>query len=82
MNRYFTDAWYHAKRAGTNTYRGLRETLWPVERKVREATGREVEPEPTRMERVRRRAERAEQRAQRRARDAYEQARRRVRTVR
>lgn len=82
MNRYFTDAWYHAKRAGENAYRGLREALWPAERKVRELAGWEIDEEPTRMERVRERLERAEDRAELRAREVFEAARRRVRTVR
>ena len=86
MNRYFGDAWYHAKRAATNAYRGLREVGQPVERKVRELTGREIEAEPTRTERVKERladrVERVEERAELRARDVYEDARRRVRTVR
>lgn len=86
MNRYFGDAWYHAKRAATNAYRGLREAGEPVERKVRELTGREVEEESTRAERAKERLEarleRVEERAEMRVRQAYEDARRRVRTVR
>lgn len=85
MNRYFGDAWYHAKRAATNAYRGLREAGQPVERKVRELTGREIE-EQTRTERARARLEdrleRVEERAELRAREVYEDARRRVRSVR
>lgn len=86
MNRYFSDAWYHAKRAGSNAYRGLREVGEPVEMKLREWTGREIEAEPTRTERVKasleERFERVEDRAEERARGAYEGARQRVRMAR
>lgn len=82
MNRYFGDAWYHAKRAGKNAYRGLREALWPAERKVRELTGREIDEEPTRVERAKERLERVEERAETRAREIYERARQRMRAVR
>ena len=86
MNRYFGDAWYHAKRAGTNAYRGLREVGEPVEQRVREWTGREIEAEPTRTERVKGRIEerlgRVENRAETRARKVFEDARQRVRFAR
>ena len=85
MNRYFDDAWYHAKRAATNAYRGLREAGEPVEQRVREWTGHEVE-ERTRTERVKatvaERIERVEDRTERRAREVYEEARSRVRFAR
>lgn len=86
MNRYFGDAWYHAKRAGSNAYRGLREVGEPIEQRIREWTGREIEAEPTRTERVKGRLEerldRVEDRAEQRARRVYEAARRRVRFAR
>ena len=86
MNRYFGDAWYHAKQAGTNAYKGLREAGEPIEQRVQEWTGREIEAEPTRTERVKghieKRLDQVEDRAELRARKVYEGARRRVRFAR
>lgn len=76
MNRHYEDAWYHVKRAGEHAWAGTRETLWPVEQRVREATGRELEEEPSRVDRARVRIERVEERAGRQAREAYDRARR------
>lgn len=76
MNREFETAWYHVKRAGEHAWTGTREELWPVEQKVREMTGRELEEEPSRVERARDRFGRVEERAADQAREVYERARR------
>ena len=75
MNRHFEDAWYYLRRAGNHLAVGLREEAELVERRVREALGREPAPEPTGRERletelrgVPRRAERGGKKAVRRAR--------------
>ena len=77
MNKNFEDAWYYERRAAEHLYRGIREELEPVERRLREATGREKE-EMTRTEKWRAEIVDAETRAGRRARDAVRRARSRV----
>lgn len=67
MNDHFEDAWYYARRAGAHLSRGLREELAPLERRFREATGRERE-DLSRSDRWRARLESAEERVERRAR--------------
>lgn len=81
MNKHFRDAWYYLRRSGTHLSLGVREELRPAERRVRELTGRETEPEPepTTKEKVRRNVRDAERRAERRARDALDDARDRIR---
>ncbi|WP_123539324.1 DUF7553 family protein [Halosimplex salinum] len=57
MNRHFEDTLYYLKRALTTAKKGVTKEAEPVERKVKELTGREDEPEPGRFESVRERAE-------------------------
>lgn len=78
MNKHFEDAWYYMRRAGTHLGAGLREELTPVERRVRAWTGRDVEPEPSRSERVKENVREVEQKAQRRAKGAVRDARERI----
>ena len=52
MNKHFTDARYYLKRAGETASKGVREELAPLEARVRELTGAEDEPEPSRLEAV------------------------------
>ncbi|RBI63989.1 hypothetical protein DMJ13_05660 [halophilic archaeon] len=78
MNKHFEDAWYYMRRAGTHLGAGLREELAPVERRVRAWTGRDVEPEPSRSERVRENVREVERKAQRRAKGAVRDARERI----
>jgi hypothetical protein len=52
MNRHFEDTAYYLKRAGETATAGVRETIAPVERRVRALTGREREPEPTTVETI------------------------------
>ncbi|NHN48395.1 hypothetical protein G9464_12430 [Halostella sp. JP-L12] len=79
MNRHFDDARYYLKRAGYHVKKGLGEELDPVERRVRELTGREAEPEPNRAEKVRRELGALGDRAEYRAKRAVSGARRRLR---
>jgi len=53
MNRYFKDTLYYLKRAGKTARKGVSEEVKPVEQKVRSLAGREKEPEPSRLDRVR-----------------------------
>ncbi|WP_135829186.1 DUF7553 family protein [Halorussus halobius] len=75
MNKHFEDAWYYARRAGTNLSRGLREELEPVERRVRAAAGREVEDQ-SRSRRWRSKLNEAERTVERRVRRALRRVRR------
>ena len=78
MNKHFEDAWYYLRRAGNHLGAGLREELAPVEQRVRAWTGRDVESEPSRGERVRENVREVERKAQRRARGAVQGARERM----
>jgi len=77
MNRHFRDAWYYARRTAGHLWRGLREELRPIERRLRAATGRERE-EPTRSERWRAKLRATESKAERGARRAARRVRERV----
>ena len=52
MNKHFEDAGYYLERATEHAKEGVREELEPVGERVRELTGQEPEPEPTRREKV------------------------------
>jgi hypothetical protein len=52
MNKHFEDTMYYLKRAGTTAKEGVVEEVEPVEAKLREVTGREKEPEPSRIEEI------------------------------
>ena len=80
MNRHFDDARYYLKRAGYHVKKGLGKEVAPVERRVRELTGREVDPEPNRVEKVRRELDELGERAEHRAKRAVSGARRRLRS--
>jgi len=80
MNRHFDDARYYLKRAGYHLKKGLGKEVAPVERRVRELTGREVDPEPNRVQKVRRELDALEDRAEHRAKRAVSDARRRLRS--
>ena len=80
MNRHFSDAWYHAKRTGSDVAMGVRMELDPVVRRAERLTGREHEPEPSRLDEVRHGMRRAERRAELTARRAADRARSRMRT--
>lgn len=50
MNRHFQDARYYLKRAGETAKKGIAKELEPVHDRYLKLTGREPEPEPTRLE--------------------------------
>ncbi|WP_415378512.1 hypothetical protein [Halosimplex sp. TS25] len=58
MNRHFEDTLYYLKRAVRAASKGVTEEVAPAEAKVRELTGREKEPEPGRIGRIRTKVER------------------------
>lgn len=80
MNRHFTDARYYQRRALEHFAKGVAEELSPVEERVRELTGREAEPVPTRVEAVRAELGRLEERAEGEAREAIREARDQLRS--
>jgi hypothetical protein len=82
MNRYFEDARYYAKRAGETTVRGVREELAPVTERIERLTGEDEDPEPTRGEAVRVKAEKAVMRARAEARRAVAEGREKLAAVR
>ena len=69
MNKHFTDSLYYLKRAGEHATLGVRDLFDRVERRVRELTGREVEPE-TRSDRLRNEVATLQERAEDEAHDA------------
>ncbi|MFB6150371.1 MAG: hypothetical protein ABEJ40_01065 [Haloarculaceae archaeon] len=75
MNRHFEDALYYLKRAGETAKKGVVEEVEPIEEKVREATGRETEPEPSRLEEIKADLRAAQEKAEGEAREAFENAR-------
>ena len=78
MNKHFEDARYYMKRAGEHAAEGVREELQPVEERFREMTGREKEPEPTRLEQIREDLLVVQQNAEGEAKEAIEDARERL----
>ena len=82
MNRHFEDALYYLRRAGKHAKTGLREELEPVEERLREATGREKPPEPSRLDRIQAELRDVEKRAEGESKKAIREARERVRRYR
>ncbi|WP_135820938.1 DUF7553 family protein [Halostella litorea] len=82
MNKHFEDAQYYIKRAGEQAKKGVSEELEPVEERFRELTGREDEPEPSRLDKVREDLEEIEKRAEGEAKEAVADARERLRRYR
>jgi len=82
MNKHFEDARYYVGRAGEHAAEGVKAELEPIEERVRKLTGREAEPEPTRLERVRTELRDLERRAEGEAKAAIGQARERLRAAR
>ena len=79
MNKHFRDAWYYLRRAGTHVGLGVREEFTPMERRLREMTGRERDPKPSQREKMRQSVRDTERTARHRARDAMHDARTRLR---
>ena len=78
MNRHFKDALYYLRRAGEHAKTGLREELEPVEERVREFTGREKPPEPSRLDRVQAELRDIEKRAEGESKKAVRETRERL----
>lgn len=78
MNKHFEETRYHLKRATETATRGLKTELEPIEERFREMTGREKEPEPGRIERVRADLEELQERAEGETREAIAEARERL----
>lgn len=64
MNKHFEDARYYLKQAGKKATAGIKEELEPIEERFRELTGREQEPEPGRLEKIRQDLEDLQERAE------------------
>ncbi|WP_255167194.1 DUF7553 family protein [Natrononativus amylolyticus] len=75
MSKHFDDAQYYLKRASEHAKLGVKETLEPIEAKLRELTGREKEPEPGRVESLIEEVKDAERKAEGDAREALGNAR-------
>ncbi|WP_324662717.1 DUF7553 family protein [Haloarcula sediminis] len=82
MNRHFEDARYYLKRAGETAGVGIRAELEPVEARLREFTGAEEEPEPSRLDAVKADLKALQEKAEGEAETAIGQARERIGTYR
>jgi molecular chaperone GrpE (heat shock protein) len=82
MNKHFEDARYYLGRATEHAKEGLKEELEPLEDRFRELTGREEEPEPSRLERVQADLKALEGRAEGETKKAIHSARERISTYR
>ena len=78
MNKHFEDTRYYLKRATKTAAKGVKEELEPIEERFREMTGRDEEPEPSRVDKIREDLERLEERAEGDARKAIKDARERL----
>ena len=78
MNTYFEETRYHLKRATETATKGLRAELEPVEERFRELTGREAEPEPGRLDKIRAELEALQEKAEGETREAIAEARERL----
>jgi hypothetical protein len=78
MNKHFEDARYYLKRAGETASKGIKEELEPVEERFRDLTGREAEPEPSRLDSVKTDLKALQERAEGEAEEAIAQARAKI----
>ncbi|WP_058995012.1 hypothetical protein [Haloarcula sp. CBA1127] len=78
MNKHFEDARYYLKRAGETATKGVKEELDPVEERFRELTGKEKEPEPSRLEGVKADLKDLQGRAEGEAEEAIADARKKI----
>ncbi|KOX91953.1 DUF7553 family protein [Haloarcula rubripromontorii] len=78
MNRHFEDARYYLKRAGETATKGVKEELGPVEERFRELTGKEEEPEPSRLEAVKADLKELQEKAEGEAEEAIADAREKI----
>lgn len=82
MNKHFEDTRYYLKRAGETAKRGISEELEPIEERVKKLTGKEEEPEPSRLEEVRDDLKELQGRAEGEAKEAIKNAREKLQSVR
>jgi predicted nucleic acid-binding Zn-ribbon protein len=82
MNKHFEDAMYYMGRAGEHAKEGVMEELEPLEDRFRELTGKESEPEPSRLEQLQEDLQELESRAEGEAKTAIADARERIRRYR
>ncbi|WP_251328271.1 DUF7553 family protein [Haloplanus pelagicus] len=78
MNKHFEDALYYMGRAGEHAKEGVMEELDPLEERFRELTGKEEEPEPSRLETLEDDLRTLEARAEGEAKTAIADARERI----
>jgi hypothetical protein len=82
MNKHFEDTRYYLKRAGKTAKKGVSEELEPIESRVKKLTGKEAQPEPSRLEEVRGDLKELQERAEGEAKEAIANAREKLETVR
>jgi len=82
MNKHFEDARYYLSRAGEHAKEGALEELEPLEERFRNITGREEEPEPSRLDKLQSDLKELEERAEGEAQTAIANARERIRRYR
>ncbi|MFC6864562.1 hypothetical protein ACFQGE_13980 [Halomicroarcula sp. GCM10025817] len=78
MNKHFEDARYYLKRAGETAKKGVETELEPIEERFRELTGKEEEPEPGRLEKVKADLQELQEKAEGEAETAIADARARI----
>jgi uncharacterized protein YjbJ (UPF0337 family) len=78
MNKHFEDAQYYLKRAGKTATKGVKEELEPVEERFRELTGKEAEPEPGRLDKVKADLRELQEKAEGEAEEAIADAREKI----
>ena len=82
MNRHFEDARYYLKRAGETATKGVKTELEPVRERFDELTGREEEPDPTRLEVIKSDLREVQAKAEGEAREAIGDAREKLKEYR
>ena len=82
MNKHFEDTRYYLNRAVEHAKEGVREELSPLQDRLRELTGDDEEPEPSRLEKLQSDLEALEERAEGEAKQAIADARERLRRYR
>lgn len=82
MNKHFEDTRYYLRRAGETAKKGVKEELEPIEDRFRDLTGRDEDPEPNRLDKIRDDLKDLEEKAEGEAREAIQDARTRLREYR
>ena len=78
VNKHFEDARYYLKRAGETAKAGVAEEVSAVEERFRDLTGRDEEPEDSRLEDIKAELAELQERAEGEANEAIEDARKRI----